>query len=81
MLLCLSISQGWKTCQVDFDNAFIQADIDLPEIYIKCPAGFELHDHDGEPIVLHLNKCLYGLVQAPMLYYNHLTTGLKKVGL
>ena len=30
MLLCLSISQGWKTRQVNFDNVFVQADINLP---------------------------------------------------
>ena len=80
MLLCLSISQGWKTRQVDFDNAFVQADIDLPEIYIKCPAGFRSPDHD-DAIVLRLNKSLYGLVQAPMLYYNHLSAGLEQCGL
>jgi Reverse transcriptase (RNA-dependent DNA polymerase) len=45
MLLCLSISQGWKTRQVDFDNAFVQADIDLPELYVKCPTGFQSPDH------------------------------------
>jgi Reverse transcriptase (RNA-dependent DNA polymerase) len=81
MLMCLSISQGWKTRQVDFDNAFVQAAIDLPEVYVKCPAGFESLDHDGNPVVLRLNKSLYGLVQAPMLYYNHLAAGLSKCGL
>ena len=80
MMLCLSISQGWKTRQVDFDNAFVQADIDLPEVYLRCPAGFESTDHNGEPIVLRLKKSLYGLVQAPMLYYNHLKAGLKDRG-
>jgi Reverse transcriptase (RNA-dependent DNA polymerase) len=80
MLLCLSISQGWKTRQVDFDNTFVQAAIDLPELYIKCPAGFESPEHE-EGVVLRLNKSLYGLVQAPMLYYNHLTAGLKTCGL
>jgi Reverse transcriptase (RNA-dependent DNA polymerase) len=80
MLLCLSISQGWKTRQVDFDNAFVQADIDVPELYVKCPTGFQSPDHD-EPVVLRLNKSLYGLVQAPMLYYGHLAAGLKKRGL
>ena len=81
MLLCLSISQGWKTRQVDFDNAFIQAAIDLPEVYdVRCPAGFDSPDHN-EPVILRLNKSLYGLVQAPMLYYNHLKSGLKACGL
>jgi Reverse transcriptase (RNA-dependent DNA polymerase) len=79
MLLCLSISQGWKTRQIDFDNAFVQADIDLPEVYVKCPAGFDSGEHD-EQVVLRLKKSLYGLVQAPMLYYNHLKIGLKARG-
>jgi Reverse transcriptase (RNA-dependent DNA polymerase) len=78
MMLCLSISHGWKTHQVDFDNAFVQATIDLPEVYVKCPAGFDSPDHEGQPVVLRLNKSLNGLVQAPMLCYNHLAAGLDK---
>ena len=81
LLLCLSISQGWKSRQVDFSNAFVQATL-KESIYVTLPTGFEGPDgqHRSE-VVLKLNKSLYGLVQAPMYWYNHLKAELKRVGL
>ena len=69
MLLCLSISQGLHTRQVDFSNAFVQAELKTDEfIYIEVPKGFDYgtNEDDGE-MVLKLKRSLYGLVQAPLL--------------
>ena len=38
----------------------------------------ENHD-DKESVVLNLNKSLYGLVQAPRYWYQHLQNGLEKL--
>ena len=66
LLLCTSISQGWKTKQVDFSNAFVQAELE-EDVYIGLPSGFEGPEgQDRKEVVLKLNKSLYGLVQAPM---------------
>jgi len=44
----------------------------LPSMYIS-PNGLKM--------VLKLNKSLYGLVQAPLSWYNHLMEGLESTGL
>ena len=82
MLLCLSISQNLQTRQVDFSNAFVQADLKADEnIYIDVPKGFDYgtSDDDGE-MVLKLKRSLYGLVQAPLYWNNHLKQGFEKIG-
>ena len=79
LLLCTSISQGWKTKQVDFSNAFVQAELE-EDVYIGLPSGFEGPEgQDRKEVVLKLNKSLYGLVQAPMYWANHLATQMGKL--
>jgi hypothetical protein len=77
MMLCLSATQGLKSRQVDFTNAFVQADL-KEDIYVKCPEGYGAEN--GEEVVMKLNKSLYGLVQAPMHWGMHLRKGLEKRG-
>jgi hypothetical protein len=68
LLLCLSISNGWKTRQVDFSNAFVQAKL-KEDVYISLPAMFEGPKGEGnQEVVLKLNRSLYGLVQAPLYW-------------
>ena len=74
--MTLEIQQGRAFKQVDFSNAFVQAKIDS-KLYIKVPSMFE---SEGD-MVLDLNKSLYGLVEATLLWYNHLRGGFRKVGL
>ena len=80
MLLCLSVNQGWITKQVDFSNAFVQAKLS-EEVYVTTPQGFSSEEASGEEVVMKLNRSLYGLVQAPLCWYEHLTRGLKNQGL
>jgi hypothetical protein len=62
---------------VDFTNAFAQADL-KEEVYVELPKMGETRH--GMDTVLKLNKSLYGLVQAPLSWYNHLTKGLMECG-
>ena len=78
MLLNLSIQKGWYTRQVDFSNAFVQADIE-EEVYVTLPALFK-DDSQEEDMVLKLNKTLYGLVQAPRAWYYHLLDSFTALG-
>jgi hypothetical protein len=71
LLLSIAASQGLATRQVDFSNAFVQAHLHEPNpIYVQTPATF--HSDVGEKTVLKLNRSLYGLVQAPLYWGNHL---------
>jgi hypothetical protein len=76
----MSINQGWATQQVDFSNAFVQADLN-EEVYIALPDYFVSNEgYTRNEVILKLNKSLYGLVQAPMYWYNHLTKVFKDKG-
>jgi hypothetical protein len=80
MLLCMSINQGWATRQVDFSNAFVQATL-KEEVYIALPDHFETDEgYQRGEVLLKLDKSLYGLVQAPMYWYNHLTKAFEDKG-
>lgn len=82
MLLTLSINQKLCTKQVDFSNAFVQAKLKSGEhIYVEMPKGFEYSDSNNERHVLKLKRSLYGLVQAPLYWGNHLKGALEKQGL
>ena len=83
MLLTLSIYKKLHSKQVDFSNAFVQAHLKQGEnIYVDVPKGFEYTDsEDNTPCVLKLNRSLYGLVQAPLYWGNHLKSALENHGL
>jgi hypothetical protein len=78
----MSLSQNLQSRQVDFSNAFVQAKLgDNEHIYVDLPRGFKQSKDDGEPMVLKLNRSLYGLVQAPLYWGNHLKAALEAEGL
>jgi hypothetical protein len=77
LLLTLALKHGWATRQVDYTNAFAQADIQ-EEVYIEPPRGFS--GQDGLDKVLRLNKSLYGLKQAPKTFFDKLRAGLLERG-
>ena len=82
LMLCLSISKDLKSRQVDFSNAFVQAELDADEhIYVDVPKGFDYGKDADEGMVLKLRRSLYGLVQAPLYWGNHLKDALEKEGL
>ena len=68
-----------KKKQIDFENAFVQAYI-KEDVYIKILPGFCSVKGDND-IVLKLRKSLYGLVQEPKTWYQHLKENLLSIGL
>jgi hypothetical protein len=77
MVLTMILANGWATKQVDYTNAFAQADLS-EEVYIESPKGFGRRD--GIDMVLRLIKSLYGLKQAPKSFYDKLRSGLIERG-
>jgi hypothetical protein len=77
MVLTMILANGWATKQVDYTNAFAQADLE-EEVYIEPPKGFGRKD--GIDMVLRLIKSLYGLKQAPKSFYDKLRSGLIERG-
>ena len=77
LMLILSIVHGLETRQVDYVNAFAQADLDK-DVFIEIPQGYE-HGNDID-CVLKLNKSLYGMSDAPLLFFELLKKNLLEVG-
>ena len=77
LLLTLILSNNWVTKQVDYTNAFAQAELE-EQVYIEPPRGFRWSE--GENKVLRLIKSLYGLKQAPRTFFLKLKDGLLERG-
>ena len=77
LLLTMILTNRWTTKQVDYTNAFAQADL-KEEVYIEQPKGFARKDKLD--MVLKLIKSLYGLKQAPKTFFEKLKAGLLERG-
>ncbi len=76
-LLVMSIVLSLETRQIDYSNAFCQADIE-EEVYVEMPKDFS--DPKGRDMVLKLKKSLYGTKQAPRAWFLKLKECLEKRG-
>jgi len=79
LLLTLVLSKNWTTRQVDYTNAFAQADLN-EQVYLETPRGFLSAGKDKFDKVLHLQKSIYGLKQAPKIFFDKLSSGLRELG-
>ena len=77
LLLLTVLTEGWSTRQVDYTNAFAQADL-KEEVYLEYPCMFG--PKSGTNKVLRLLKNLYGLRQAPCTFFEKLREGLLEHG-
>ena len=83
LLLALAAGNGWLVHHMDIVSAFLDPAVD-EEIYMDPPEGVEWLEKSWKtdnPIVCKLKKSLYGLKQAPRLWYHHIDTFLKTLGL
>jgi hypothetical protein len=77
MILTMVIQNGWATKQVDYTNAFAQAEM-KETVYIEAPKLF--CPISGKHLVLLLLKSMCGLKQAPRTFYEKLRDGLLERG-
>ncbi len=77
LLLSTVLTEKWTTRQVDYTNAFAQAELH-EEVYVEFPRLFG--PPSGEDRVLELKKSLYGLRQAPRTFFEKLKAGLEERG-
>ena len=76
LLLTTVLSEGWLTRQVDYTNAFFQAEL-KEEVYMEYPCMF---GPKLDLIFLKLRKSLYGLRQAPCTFFEKLKAELEERG-
>ena len=79
--LLLAAAHGWKSRQVDFTLAFCQSPqaADNP-LYMELPQYYRPTGFEGRDVVLMMNKSIYGQVDSPKLFYEHLSRGMDKLG-
>ena len=74
--MTLTAAFGLKAYQYDVLNAFLNAPLDK-SVYVQTPEPYV--EQLGK--LLELKKALYGLKDAPLLWYKHLKETLIKLGL
>ena len=77
--LLLAATHGWHSRQVDFTLAFCQSPQKRP-VYMELPQYYRPKGAADRDVVLKLNKSLYGQVDSPLLFYEHLSKGMKALG-
>ena len=78
ILLIIAVNKGWLIYSYDVKNAFLHSEIDY-EIYMKLPS-YLYRDPKYKNKVAKLKKAIYGLKQAPLLWYKYLSGVLKNAG-
>ena len=66
MLMSLAASKEMYIRQMDVKTAFLNGDIDMPNIFLKIPNGVRLQDPSATHLLL--KKSLYGLKQSPRIW-------------
>ena len=74
-MMAITAAFDLETRQYDAINAFVNAKLPTPRI-IECPEGFKQSRK-----VLLLQKALYGLKEAPLLWHREFTAKLEELGL
>ena len=79
-ILVLTLIHNWKTRQIDYVQAYTQADVPLDNLYVKVPRGVEVENGKSEDYVMKVNKNVYGTHQAGRVWNKHLVDKLKSIG-
>jgi hypothetical protein len=79
--MLLAATHEWKTRQVDFCNAFLQSDqpADQP-LFMELPQYYRPPGLGDRDVVLQMQKSIYGQINSPRLFYEHLCSGMKYLG-
>ena len=70
----------WQTRQIDYVQAFPQADAETDNLFMKIPRGYEIPGAPKDEYVLQIIKNIYGQKQAGRVWYKYLTAKLQSIG-
>ena len=79
-LLILVLTKQWKTRQIDYVQAYTQADAETDLLYMKIPKGFTIDNANPKDYVLSIKKNIYGQKQAGRVWNRHLVQKLLMAG-
>ena len=75
LLAALAALLAWDIHQMDVCNAFLNAKLTDPPVYMHCVQGYEQPGH-----VIQLNRALYGLKNSPHEWFLTLKGHLRSIG-
>ena len=75
-IISLDFFMGLKLHQMDVKTAFLNGIIE-EEVYMKQLEGFVIHEKESH--VCRLKKALYGLTQAPWVWYSRIDSYLTEL--
>lgn len=78
MILTIVVSSGWSMYQIDVYNAFLHRNLQ-EHVFMLQTSGY--HPPQFPNHVCHFYRSLYGLCQAPRVWFSRLTNKLLTCGL
>lgn len=79
VIVTVAVHYGYSINHLDVKGAFLHALLpESDDIWVRLTKIDDIRQINGQ--VVKLKKSLYGLRQAPKLWYKHLATTLKKIG-
>ena len=81
MLVSVTLCNKWVTKQIDFSNAFVRAPLEKTVYVALSPMFINTGNVDRNDLCLKLNKCLYGMKDAPKIWHDHLESSLLNASL
>jgi hypothetical protein len=78
LCLIMALLFKWKTRQIDFVLAFLQAEVEC-DLFMHLPRGLIFSGVHCSTHCLKLKKDLYGSCQADRVWYQHLVNGLGNI--
>jgi Reverse transcriptase (RNA-dependent DNA polymerase) len=79
LLLINVLTLRWHSRQIDYVQAYPQAQVDRP-MYMEIPQGFSPNGEQGEDYVLEVLMNIYGSKQAGRVWNTHLVGKLVSIG-
>jgi hypothetical protein len=76
IVLSITVSRGWSLQQLDVQNVFLHGVLEEKVYMRKPPENEDKHKLD---YVCRLDKAIYGLKQAPCVWYSRLSSKLQKL--
>ena len=68
-IMVIAAQHKWKVYQVDVKSTFLNVVL-KEEVYVEQPPSYEIAGEEHK--VYRLNRALYGLNQAPKVWYNRI---------
>jgi hypothetical protein len=78
----MAIIRGGHTMQLDYVLAYTQAPVEIDNLYMQVPKGFEVPGENSNNYALKIERNIYGQKQAGRVRNKHLVTKVtsKQVG-